>query len=117
MDKTNSRESHQHKQRLAPPQEDFIVWKKNQDRMGRPPSHRRTREMATEILRLNILWVRVGDIIPETQLGGQDLRWNTHTSLLIEGTKRERIQGFCSLLEETRNKYNIKTANIRSTHS
>lgn len=81
MGVNNRRESHQHQQRSAPRQEEFIMeWIMNQHCVGLPPSHRRTRETATEILRLN------GD--PDslgkdwvTSLRNQDLRGNADPSL------------------------------------
>ncbi|KAK7182772.1 hypothetical protein PSPO01_11111 [Paraphaeosphaeria sporulosa] len=51
---TTSALSHQHQQRLTPLQEDFLVeWILEEDARACPPSHARTREMATRILRMN----------------------------------------------------------------
>ena len=51
---TNRRISHQHRQRLTPLQEDFLVdWILEEDARGYPPPHARAREMANRILRMN----------------------------------------------------------------
>ncbi|KAH8759488.1 hypothetical protein F5883DRAFT_367023, partial [Diaporthe sp. PMI_573] len=50
---TNRRVSHQHRQRLTPLQEDFLVdWILEEDACGYP-LHTRAREMANRILRMN----------------------------------------------------------------
>jgi hypothetical protein len=51
---TNIATSHQPQQRLTPEQEEFMVeWILKEDGRACPPSHARTREIATVILRIN----------------------------------------------------------------
>ncbi|GAD91656.1 hypothetical protein PTT_07266 [Paecilomyces variotii No. 5] len=51
---TNMRVSQEHRQRLSCEQEDLLAdWMIQQDAQGLAPSHARTREMATRILRAN----------------------------------------------------------------
>ena len=50
----NSQTSHVYQQRLTPEQEDYLVqWILEEDARAFPPSHARTREMASRILKMN----------------------------------------------------------------
>ena len=111
---TTSALSHQHQQRLTPSQEDFLVeWILDEDARVCPPSHARTREMATRILRMNgdtqplgRLWVshfikrqpRIASIIGK-KLDAQR----------ADAATPEQVRAFLELFERTRIRLNIRT--------
>jgi hypothetical protein len=111
------RESHESQQRLSAIQEEFLVkWIIEQDAQGFPPSHTRTREMATRILRLN------GDTLP---LGKG---WITNfikrnssisscigrkiDSKRIQNSQPEQLQKFYEYFHRIQCDYGVELANI-----
>jgi hypothetical protein len=114
--RTNARVGHEQQQRLTPPQEDFLVeWILEEDQRGYPPSHARTREMASRILRMN------GDSTP---LGK---RWITKflqrnprvASIVgrrieasrVDSTSQEALLGFFTRFEEAQKQFNVLLEN------
>lgn len=114
--RTTRRESHQHRQRLAPVQEQILVeWILDLDSLGYPPSHARAREMATRILRLN------GD---EDALGSHWLnsfmKRNPRVSSCIgkpieaariQNTDPEILAAFFELFQRVQSTHNVRPSN------
>ncbi|TIA14070.1 hypothetical protein D6C80_05872 [Aureobasidium pullulans] len=109
---TNRRTAHQYRKRLSIRQEEFLVeWILEQDAQGFPPTHARTREMATRILRIN------GD---NQELGNKFvtkfIRDNPRIASVvgrpieaarINGTNPEAIQEFYTLYEDITRRFRI----------
>ncbi|TIA33351.1 hypothetical protein D6C78_07615 [Aureobasidium pullulans] len=87
---TNRRTAHQYRKRLSVRQ--VVDWILEQDTQGFTPSHARTREMATRILRMNV----VGRPIEAAR---------------INGTHPEAIQEFYLLYEDIVRRFNIQPCN------
>jgi hypothetical protein len=113
---TNRRISHQHRQRLTPLQEDFLVdWILEEDARGYPPPHARAREMANRILRMN------GDAQPVGKL------WVSHfikrqprvASVIgrkidaqrVEASTSDQLRAFLEHYEQTRERLGIQAEN------
>ena len=113
---TSRRASHQHRQRLTPLQEDFLVdWILEEDARGYPPPHARAREMANRILRMN------GDEQPVGKL------WLSHfikrqprvasvvgrkiEAQRVEAATPDQLRAFLELYEQTRQRLSILVEN------
>lgn len=109
--------AHQHRQRLSPEQEDFLVdWILNEDSRAQPPSHARVQEMATRILHicgdhdpLGKRWIqsflsrqpRVASIV------GRSIK-----AARAGAASPERIRAFLELFERTRIELGIQLSDI-----
>ncbi|KZZ95587.1 DDE superfamily endonuclease, CENP-B-like protein [Ascosphaera apis ARSEF 7405] len=110
-------ESHQHLQRLSPPQEKYLTdWIIDLDRRGLPPSYLRVKEMAKRILHesgddedLGANWIR-----------GYRKRNPSITSLLgvrldhkrVDGTQYDIMKTFYDRFHEIQARYKVKPQNI-----
>jgi hypothetical protein len=86
----NRRTAHEYRKRLLVLQEKFLVdWILEQETQGFPPSHARTREMATQITRMN------GDTQPlGKRFVSKLIRDNPRIALLVgRPIKQARING------------------------
>jgi hypothetical protein len=113
----NRRTAHQHRKRLSVLQEKFLVdWILEQESQGFPPSHARTREMATQIIRMNGDTKELGKrFIPKL------IRDNPRIASVvgrpieqarINGTNPEAIQEFYTLYERIVREFNIQPCNM-----
>ncbi|KAI4732336.1 hypothetical protein E4T50_17082 [Aureobasidium sp. EXF-12298] len=114
---TNRRTAHQHRKRLSVLQEKFLIdWILEQETQGFLPSHARTREMATQIIRMN------GDTQPlGKRFVSKLIRDNPRIASVvgrpieqarINGTDPEVIQEFYTLYERIIRDFNIQPCNM-----
>jgi DDE superfamily endonuclease/Tc5 transposase DNA-binding domain/helix-turn-helix, Psq domain len=114
---SNRRISHEHRQRLTPPQEVFLVeWILEQDMQGYPPSHTRARDMATRILKMN------GDTRPlgkrwlhnfmKRNTGVASVIGRRIESARVRETHPEQLQAFYTHFEATRDRLQVSQDNV-----
>jgi hypothetical protein len=114
---TNRRTAHQYRKRLSTRQEEFLIdWILEQETQGFPPSHARTREMATRIIRMNGDTQELGKRFV-TKLIRDNPRIASIVGRPIEqarinGTNPEAIQEFYTLYERIVRDYNIQPCNM-----
>ena len=109
--------SQQGVQRLTPNQEEFLAeWILDMDARGFPPSHARTREMASRILSMNKDTAPLGkDWIPKftkrnprvASIVGRRIE-----SLRVAGTNHTALENFYKLFKEVRDRFKIQTGDI-----
>jgi hypothetical protein len=109
----NRRTAHHHRKKLSVLQEKFLVdWTLEQESQGFPPSHARTREMVTQIIRMNDDTKELGKrFIPKlirdnpriTSVMGRPIE-----QARINGTNPEAVQEFYALYEHIVREFNIR---------
>ncbi|KAI0993564.1 hypothetical protein K3495_g14620, partial [Podosphaera aphanis] len=109
--------SQQGVQRLTPNQEEFLAeWILDMDARGFPPSHARTREIASRILSMNKDTDPLGkDWIPKFIKRNPrvaSIVCRRIESLRVAGTNHTDLENFYKLFKEVRDRFNIQTGDI-----